>query len=44
MYGMDEAGRPQPQSALVDYIHEQGLNASGIVYCLSRDESEVVSR
>ena len=42
-YGMDEHGRPQPVSTLLDYVATQEPGASGIVYCLSRDESEHVS-
>jgi superfamily II DNA helicase RecQ len=42
-YGEDEEGRPQPASMLLDYVLEQGSQASGIVYCLSREESELVS-
>ena len=43
LYGVDEDGRPQPISALVDYVTSHGAVATGIVYCLSRDESEHVS-
>ena len=42
-YGSDEQGRPQPVSTLLDYVAAQEPGASGIVYCLSRDESEHVS-
>lgn len=44
VYGVDEQKRPQPASSLIDYICEQGEGACGVVYCLSRDESEHVSR
>ena len=52
-YGIDEVdGRPQPISSLVDFITDQGGGRrqipgppppSGIVYVLSRDESQHVS-
>lgn len=42
----DDQGRRLPASlaALVSYIRSKGQKASGIVYCLSRDESEDVCR
>ena len=43
-YGVGDDCRPQPASTLVDYIHDQGQGACGIVYCMSRDESEHVSQ
>eukprot|EP00798_Chlamydomonas_sp_ICE-L_P003426 gene3426-13470_t len=56
-YGVDEDDRPQPMSALLDYILEQseipapegypratGQLPTGIVYTLSRDESESVCK
>ncbi|KAG1669021.1 hypothetical protein FOA52_000615 [Chlamydomonas sp. UWO 241] len=42
--GVDDNDRPQPFAQLIDYILEQGEGACGIVYCLSRDESETVAR
>lgn len=42
-YGKDEADKPQPITSLIDYIHSQGEGASGIVYCLAREESEQVA-
>ncbi|MEW5309751.1 MAG: hypothetical protein WDW38_001613 [Sanguina aurantia] len=43
-YGKDEQGMPGHYAALVDYIEGQAEGCTGIVYCLSRDESEQVAR
>jgi hypothetical protein len=42
--GGEAEERPQPISSLVDYVKGQPRGASGIVYVLSRDESEVVAQ
>ncbi|KAK9835234.1 hypothetical protein WJX81_007757 [Elliptochloris bilobata] len=41
--GTTEDGKPADKEALVQYIKRQGNHACGIVYALSRDDSEVVA-
>lgn len=42
-YGVDDDGQPIHLSLLVEYINSKGDSSSGIVYCLSRKESESVA-
>ncbi|KAK9817076.1 hypothetical protein WJX72_009158 [[Myrmecia] bisecta] len=43
-YGMTDEGKPKHMEALIDFIRAQPKGASGIVYCLSREDTEGVAR